>query len=85
VKCAFSMAFAVQPQGIYFAGCEAGPDLTVYLLNPATGKQQMIGKLENASRHAPYCGLAVSPDGMSVLYPRLVNDGADLMLIEHFK
>jgi hypothetical protein len=30
-------------------------------------------------------GLAVSPDGATILYDRLVNDSADLMLIENFR
>ena len=85
VKCAFWMAFAARPQGIYYAGCEPGSDVPVYLLNPATGKQQELGKLEKAARGVPYCGLAVSPDGTRVLYTREVSNGADLMLIENFR
>jgi hypothetical protein len=30
-------------------------------------------------------GLAVSPDGNTILYTRHMTDGADLMLIENFK
>jgi hypothetical protein len=30
-------------------------------------------------------GLAISPDGLSILYPRIVNDSADLMLIENVR
>ena len=85
VKCAFGMGFAVRAQGIYYAGCEPDPDVPVYLLNPATGKQQVIGKLERAARGVPYCGLAVSPDGTRVLYTREVSNGADVMLIENFR
>ncbi len=86
VKCAFATGlFAVRAQGIYYAGCEPGPDVPVYLLNPASGKQQVIGKLEKVKRGVPHCGLAVSPDGARVLYTREVSNGADLMLIENFR
>jgi hypothetical protein len=30
-------------------------------------------------------GLAVSPDGATILYNKLVNEAADLMLIENFR
>jgi hypothetical protein len=30
-------------------------------------------------------GLSVSPDGTTILYNKVVNDGADLMLIENFR
>ena len=30
-------------------------------------------------------GLAVSPDGRTILYPRITNQNTDLMLIENFR
>jgi len=30
-------------------------------------------------------GFAVSPDGTTILYCKVVSDGSDLMLIENFK
>jgi len=29
--------------------------------------------------------IAVSPDGQTVLYPRVVSEGSDIMLIENFR
>jgi hypothetical protein len=40
--------------------------------------------LSNIEYRLPPLGLAVSPDGSTVLYPRLISAGDDLMLIENF-
>jgi Tol biopolymer transport system component len=84
VKCALWMAFAAGPKGIYYVGCEPRAAPPVYLLNPTTGKRQLLGKLEKLTQ-IPFVGLAVSPDGTRVLYTREVNNGADLMLIENVR
>jgi hypothetical protein len=41
--------------------------------------------LEPLDQSIEALGLAVSPDGLSILYPRNVNDSSDLMLIENFR
>jgi Tol biopolymer transport system component len=85
VKCAILMAFAAGPRGIYYAGCEPRSDPPVYLLNPATGKQRLLGQLEKLTQSMPLITLGVSPDGTRVLYTREVSSGADLMSIENFR
>jgi hypothetical protein len=85
VKCAILMAFAAGPRGIYYAGCEPRSDPPVYLLNPATGKQRLLGQLEKLTQSMPLITLGVSPDGTRVLYTREVSGGADLMWIENFR
>ena len=85
VKCAIRMAFAAGPKGIYYVGCEPRADPPVYLLNPATGKQRLLGQLEGLTQSVPIAGLGVSPDGTRILYTREVSNGADLMLIENFR
>jgi dipeptidyl aminopeptidase/acylaminoacyl peptidase len=50
VKCALLAAFAAGPRGIYYAGCEPRSDPPVYLLNPATGKQRLLGQLEKLTQ-----------------------------------
>jgi hypothetical protein len=57
----------------------------VYLLNPATGKQRLLGQLEKLTQSMPIITLGVSPDGTRVLYTREVSSGADLMSIENFR
>ncbi len=49
------MAFAAGPRGIYYAGCEPRSDPPVYLLNPATGKQRLLGQLEKLTQSVPDC------------------------------
>jgi hypothetical protein len=51
------------------------------------GRDRHLGTLEpfEPSRDAAALGLSISPDGMSVLYLRHMNDSADLMLIENFR
>jgi serine/threonine protein kinase len=85
VKCALVAAFAASSRGIYYAGCEPRSDPPVYLLDPATGKQQLLGQLEKSTQIIPVVTLGVSPDGTRVLYTRDVSNGADLMLIENLR
>ena len=85
VKCAIREAFAAGPRGIYYAGCEPRSDPPVYLLNPATGTERLLGHLEKLTQSVPIAGLGVSPDGTRVLYTREVSNGADLMMIDNFR
>jgi Tol biopolymer transport system component/DNA-binding winged helix-turn-helix (wHTH) protein len=85
VKCALFGAFAAGSRGIYYAGCEPRSDPPVYLLNPVTGKQRLLGQLEKPTQHIPITPLGVSPDGTRVLYTRDASNGADLALIENFR
>jgi hypothetical protein len=57
--------------------CREAP---LYLLDPATRRDRLLGPLEGYDM-----GLAVSPDGRSILYTRVLGDGSDLMLIENFR
>ena len=74
--------------GVYYVEC--GADFTIsvtaaiHIMNPATGQDRILGRLERTpSLHG--VGLAVSSDGTTILYNKVVNDGADLMLIENFR
>ena len=83
VKCVRGRgAFTSGPQGLYYLACAPGPDAPVHLLHP-DGRDELLGTLEKAS--GPYNGLAVSPDGTTILYTKVVSEGADLNLIENFK
>jgi Tol biopolymer transport system component len=79
--------FAVGAAGIYHVDCPPGspgpdrfPDVPVYLRDLSTGRDRLLGTLEN---WLP--GFTVSPDGKTLLYTRLVHEGNDLMLIENFR
>ena len=85
VTCAILSAFAAGSRGIYYTGCEPRSDPPVYLLNPATGKQRLLGQLEKLTQSIPGNPLGVSPDGTRVLYTRDASNGADLMMIDNFR
>jgi len=81
LECVPTVAFAVGPGGIYHFGCTADLHaVPLYLLDPATGQDRLLGKLEQA-----ILGLTVSPDGKTILYTKLENQGSDLMMIENFR
>jgi len=85
VKCAKSTAFASNAQGVYYVECGSDVAPAVHVMNPSTGQDRLLGRLEGYTpKYSPH-GLAVSPDGQTILYNRLVNDSADLMLIENFR
>jgi Tol biopolymer transport system component/DNA-binding winged helix-turn-helix (wHTH) protein len=87
VACAKNAAFGVGTQGVYYVPCEVSADPPLRLLDVQTGEDRLLGPLEglDQSSDVPSLGLSVSPDGMSVLYPRNVTDTSDLMLIENFR
>ena len=68
------MATSVWPDRAYPA------PVPLYLLDPATGRDRLLGKLQNAQG-----AITVSPDGKTVLYAKDVGEGSDLMLIENFR
>jgi len=76
------LSFAVTEKGIYFI---PGPDsehrYSVRFLDFAGGRSRPVLTLPAA----PYPGLAVSPDGRTLLYTRLDRSGSDLMLVENFR
>ena len=61
------------------------PDPLVHVLDPATGKDREVGRLEKLEwDHLP-TGFAVSADGRTILYGRLLRHESDLMMIENFR
>jgi eukaryotic-like serine/threonine-protein kinase len=81
LDCVRAQGFTVGPGGVYHLGCEEGPTgRPLYLLDFATGRDRLLGKLEKA-----VLGLTVSPDGRTILYTKRVEQGADLMMIENFR
>jgi Tol biopolymer transport system component len=87
VPCARSggyLSFLVHRDGIYYVGCEGGPDPPVYLLTPATGQQKLVARLTGLDQISKL-SLSVSPDGRTILYNRYISNSADLFLIENFR
>ena len=54
-------------------------------MDPRTGKDREVGRLEQYHIGCLTAGFAVSPDGKTILYSRAVSSGADLMMIENFR
>ena len=73
----------VNEQGIYFATASAAGSLLEFY-NFATKQISEVTRLErSAERYVP--GLAVSPDGRSLLYCRMDHSGSDVMMVENFR
>ena len=83
VACVWRSAFGAGPQGVYYVPCDPSADPSVHVLDPETGRDRRLGTLEHLIFRP--LGLSVSPDGRTILYPRLTSENADLMLIENFR
>jgi eukaryotic-like serine/threonine-protein kinase len=83
VGCARHSGFRPMADGLYYVSCEP-PGTTIHVVQARTGKDRRVGSPPDSSRDAPSIGLAVSPDGKTILYTRQVGSGSDLMLIENF-
>jgi serine/threonine protein kinase len=81
VDCATS-SFTVGLAGVYHVGCAQDRHaLPLYLLDPATGRDRLLGTVDNA-----WEGITVSADGKTILYAKIVGEGSDdLMMIENFR
>jgi serine/threonine protein kinase len=78
--------FDVGQGGVYYRGClpgiasaPLGPEAPLFLRDPATGRQRLLGRL------SPGSGPTVSPDGKTILFAKHVGEGHDLMMIENFR
>ena len=83
VACVRNSAFGVGAQGVYYVPCDVSADPPVRVLDLETGRSRLLGALDKLLDRP--LGLSVSPDGKSIVYPRLTYMNRDLMLIENFK
>lgn len=75
--------FDVVESGVYYPDCRA-EDPQLHRLDLESGRDFALGTLEKWERYADGT-IAVSPDGRTILYPKGVREGSDLMLIENFR
>ena len=54
-------------------------------LNFATGKIRTLANVDRSIFNINYAGLAVSPDGQSILYTQIEQAGSEFMLMENFR
>jgi hypothetical protein len=89
IPCVAGTAFSVSQSGIYYVPCSGShmpdPDPPVRVLEPVTGNDREVGRLEKFQYESLPSGFVVSPDGGAILYGQLVRDEADLMMIENFR
>jgi Tol biopolymer transport system component len=79
-----SRSWCVQNQGIYFIARQNEPRQKVRLLNFATREVADVVTLEK-DPDWDFLGLAVSPDGRSLLTVQIDREADDLMLMENFR
>jgi hypothetical protein len=90
IACVGGTAFSVTPAGVFYIPCSRNPqtpdrDPLVHVLDPATGHDREVGRLEKLEWDNLPTGFAVSADGRTILYERLIRHESDLMMIENFK
>ena len=83
VACVRRAAFGAGPQGVYYVACDPSTNPPLHVLDLETGRDRLLGTLDGLVDRP--LGLAVSPDGKTIVYPRQVHLNADLMLIENFR
>jgi hypothetical protein len=83
IACVKNSAFGVGLRGVYYIPCDSNPDPPLYLLDPTTGRNARLGRLDGLAERP--LGLSVAPDGNTIIYTRQVLSRADLMLIENFR
>jgi dipeptidyl aminopeptidase/acylaminoacyl peptidase len=80
LECVPAFGFAVGAAGVYHFACRAGPSGTpLYLLDPTTGRDRLSGARKRLLW--THC----LPDGKTILYTKVLEQGADLMMIENFR
>jgi serine/threonine protein kinase/Tol biopolymer transport system component len=92
VRCAYG--FSVGSKGVYYYPCRPeglpvalGPrkPIEIRVIDPATGRDRAVATLTDLLHGDVLYGPSVSPDGSTFLYPKVVNRGEDLMMIENFR
>ena len=74
----------VNEQGIYFATNNSANGPALLFFNFTTRRVHEVARLaKGPERNLP--GLAVSPDGRTILYARVGQSGSDLMMVENFR
>ena len=79
-------SFAVTERGVYFIRRDARSKESAYsivFLDPSTDEESMVAELPAGVQ--PFVALSVSPDDRHLLYDRIDQAGADLMLGENFR
>jgi hypothetical protein len=80
-----SRAIATAGKSVYFIDCAPGqPTVPLYERDIESGKRRVLGTLDQGTNYV-FPGLAVSPDGKTILFGRTSSAGSDLVMIENFR
>jgi len=72
VPCAKTAAFDVSASGIFYVACDSEAGASLHVKDPVTGRDKVLGTLENFPSQPWPVSFAVSPDGTAILYLGLV-------------
>jgi Tol biopolymer transport system component len=81
IGCVLAHGYAVTAAGIYYQACASSSAVPLYLRDPATGRERLLGTVEGATDD----GLTVSADGSTILFAKFVRAASELVLIENFR
>jgi len=86
IDCVQARALAVTPPNVlYYLGCAPGiAPVALHRRDLNTGRDDVVGTIAQGSLPG-FLGLAVSPDGKTILYARVSGDGSDVMMLENFR
>jgi hypothetical protein len=85
VPCAKTAAFDVSASGIFYVACDSEAGASLHVKDLVTGRDKVLGTLENFPSQPWPVSFAVSPDGTTILYLGVGSRSGDLMLIENFR
>ena len=85
VDCVRSAAFAPAGRAVVYVPCDPSARPPLRAIDPVSGNDRLLGRLENFPPGGTHVNLAVSPDGTTVLFRGFVGRGGDVMLIEDFR
>jgi hypothetical protein len=74
--------YPCRPEGLPVALGRQRPT-EIRVIDPTTGRDRAVATLTD--NDDVFNGPSVSPDGSTFLYPKLVNRGEDLLMIENFR
>ena len=85
VDCVRSSAFAPAGNTVVYVPCDPSARPPLRAIDPVSGKDRLLGRLEDFPPRGSHVNLAVSPDGSTILFKGVVGHSGDVILIENFR
>jgi len=85
VDCVRRSAFAPAGRTVVYVGCDTSARPPLRVIDPTSGVDRLLGRLEDFPPGAMHVSLAVSPDSNAILFRGVVGRSGDVMLIENFR